>query len=362
MKKKSLAVFSFFNTVSGSYSWWDTFPNEITKKLHKKGIEHKCFYRGFTDNSIYQIEEQKAVKATSWLWLLSIYSLTKDYDTVIFHTHSYYPPLKLYLLTLFKKNRIWVITEHRLGDGSPPKYKMLIRTLLRKLKLMPKIVIAVSDAVFKRNKLLYGDAVIRIHNGIELKNNNSSLKTNEAKIALYVGRLDPKKGIWSLIKAFDRLINHHHKYDLKLHVVGGGALLNELKSYTVLHKLTNNIIFHGYQKNPGKYYAEADFQIIPTIVQEACPLVALEARSYNLPILYANRGGLPETVGRGGVPLLGLTPELIAQSIINLSEKTDDYKNLLNVGSDGIEYFSINRMTDEYVEFYRKMFRETGTY
>ncbi|TWX71033.1 glycosyltransferase family 4 protein [Colwellia demingiae] len=354
-KKKSLAVFSFLNTPSGSFSWWDDFPHQITIKLNDKHIDHKCFYRDFTENSIYPISEQNLVKPNSWAWLLEIYYLAKDYDNVIFHTHSYYPPLKLYLLTLFSTKRIWVITEHRLGDGTPKKWKKFLRIFLRKLKLMPKKVIAVSDAVSNRNKLLYGNNVIRIHNGIKLEGSNSTSNSSEAKIALYVGRLDPKKGIWNLIKAFDILVNQHHKNDLKLHVVGGGALLNELKSFTVSKQLTNNIIFHGYQVDPSKYYANADFQVIPTVVQEACPLVALEARSFNLPILYANRGGLPETVGKGGIPLLGLTPELISQSIVNLSKDSKKYKSLLNVGNDGLEYFSIDRMTDEYVELYIKI-------
>tara|TARA_R110000737_G_scaffold335076_1_gene353665 strand:- start:1222 stop:2337 length:1116 start_codon:yes stop_codon:yes gene_type:complete len=353
-KSKNNAVFSFYNTVSGAYCWWDQFPEEITQKLNKQNIQHKCFYRSFSENSIYPENEQNISKLDSWKWLLEIYRLSKKYDRVIFHTHSYYPPLKFYLLTLFSFKRQWIRTEHVLGDGAPKKWKKTVRTLLRQFKLMPKIVIAVSDAVAERNKLIHGNNVLRIHNGIKLIDPPVYSNKKSAKTFLYVGRLDPKKGIWLLIKAFNILINQHHKKELHAHIVGGGPLLDELQSYAFKHKLTNNIFFHGYQSDPSQYYIKADCIVIPTIVKDACPLVALEARSHNLPILYANRGGLPEIAGRGSSPLLGLTPELIAKSISIISDDKILYKKLINVGRDGIEYFSIDRMTDEYVHFYTK--------
>lgn len=111
----------------------------------------------------------------------------------------------------------------------------------------------------------------------------------------------------------------------------------------------------GYQPDPTPFYQEADFNIIPTIIKEACPLVSLEARGLGLSILYTNSDGLPETVGLAGKPLRGTFPQEIATSIIDFCDNKEQYYQLLyNVKTD-LDYFTMTRMTDEYVKFYRTL-------
>jgi len=114
------AVFSFYNTPSGLFKWWDEFPQEITQKLANKSITHHCYYRDFTPDSVYNVAQQNKIKSNSWHWLYTVYKQAKQYDHVVFHTHSFYPPLKLFLLTLFHKKYQWIITEHRLGSTPAP--------------------------------------------------------------------------------------------------------------------------------------------------------------------------------------------------------------------------------------------------
>jgi glycosyltransferase involved in cell wall biosynthesis len=350
-----MAVFSFYNTPSGLFKWWDEFPREITTKLNAQNIDHICFYRNYTSNSSYSINEQNPIKPNSFSWLMKINKLASQYDNVIFHTHSYYPPLKLYLLTLLSSKRLWIITEHRLGETATPAWKRWTRQLLRQLKLSPKYVICVSDAVASRNTQLYGSNIKRIHNGINLQAINTPIIYREPKNALYVGRLDPKKGIWNLVLAFDILVNTLKRSDLKLNVVGGGNILNELKAFVIKQQLDENITFHGYQTNPQPNYMQADFVVIPTIIKEACPLVSLEARNFGLPLLYANRGGLPETVGKSGRALIGLTPDSIAESIMEFTKDKNSYNRMLSEPKEGLNYFSMDRMTNEYVDFYQSL-------
>ena len=111
----------------------------------------------------------------------------------------------------------------------------------------------------------------------------------------------------------------------------------------------------GYQPDPTPFYQEADFNIIPTIIKEACPLVSLEARSLGLPILYTNSGGLPETVGLAGKPLRGTSPQEIATSIIEFCDNEEQYFQLLDNVKTDLDYFTMTRMTDEYVKFYRTL-------
>jgi len=86
-------------------------------------------------------------------------------------------------------------------------------------------------------------------------------------------------------------------------------------------------------------------------------LVALEARNFEVPILYANDGGLPEIVDKAGSPLSGTTPEEIAYSIIKFTPKTEKYTKMKTACKTDLTYFSMSRMTDEYVNFYLFLFR-----
>ena len=358
MDKKKAAVFSFYNTPSGLFSWWDSFPQLLTTKLEKEGVDHYCFYREFTQDSAHSKESQRSIDTEGLLhfsWLLEVHKLSRKYDRVIFHTHSFYPPLKLWLITLLSKNKIWITTEHRLGSTSTPAWKMKFRTLLRKLKLMPKTIICVSNAVAERNAKIYGDfGIIRIHNGICLPKEYKKPKKRAPKKAIYVGRLDKKKGVWNLLEAFKLLNTKYERNDTKLCIVGGGGMLDELKDYVKDNNLSDIVEFAGYQPDPTPFYSDSDFVIIPTIVKEACPLVALEARSLGLPVLYSNRGGLPETVieGKSGMPLSGLSPAEIAESVDMFVKNEQLYNSILEHCRDGLEYFSIDRMTNDYIKLY----------
>jgi glycosyltransferase involved in cell wall biosynthesis len=350
------AVFSFYNTPSGLFKWWDEFPEQITKKLSNNDIDHHCFYRDYTVDSIYEKKQQAKVQANSWKWLFSLYKQVKKYDEVIFHTHSFYPPLKLFLFTLFHKNRHWIITEHRLGSTPAPTWKKNIRIILRYLKLSPAYIICVSDAVEKRNQQLYGAYTTRIYNGINLTRHKTEKTRTTPKRALYVGRLDPKKGIWNLLKAFKIIAEKHAHPQVELCVVGGGKELSQLQNYVTTNQLESLVTLAGYQENPASYYQQADFVIVPTLIKEAFPLVALEARSAGLPILYANDGGLPEAVAQAGAPLQGTSPQQIAESVINFTHDVEKYKKMVQSCSDNLDYFSLDRMTNEYVAFYEKLF------
>lgn len=116
-------------------------------------------------------------------------------------------------------------------------------------------------------------------------------------VFLYCGRLHEQKGARELIEAFLNI----NADNIKLIVVGGSYLQNsDMSNYEKeLHKLTqmsSKVIFTGYIENDklGMFYNLADVQVIPTIVEEAAGLVAIEGMYCGLPIIATRSGGLPE--------------------------------------------------------------------
>lgn len=100
----------------------------------------------------------------------------------------------------------------------------------------------------------------------------------------FIGRLSHEKGAKSLIEAANQL-------PYKLVIIGGGPLMDELKS--VAH---TNIEFVGFKQwnDIKQLVGKARFSVIPSEWYENNPLSVIEAQCLGTPVLGANIGGIPE--------------------------------------------------------------------
>ena len=124
--------------------------------------------------------------------------------------------------------------------------------------------------------------------------------TDEDFVVLYCGRLDPDKGIHKLMEAIAAL----HEPHIKLLIVGSpffartqqSAFQRKLEQQA--KSLGNRVQFTGYIPNEDlpDYYRLADLCCVPTLVEEAAGLVAVEAMACGLPVVGSNEGGLPEFI------------------------------------------------------------------
>lgn len=122
--------------------------------------------------------------------------------------------------------------------------------------------------------------------------------TDEDFVVLYCGRLDPDKGIHKLMEAIAAL----HESHIKLMIVGSpffartqqSAFQRKLEQQA--KSLGNRVQFTGYIPNEDlpDYYRLADLCCVPTLVEEAAGLVAVEAMACGRPVLATRSGGMPE--------------------------------------------------------------------
>lgn len=100
----------------------------------------------------------------------------------------------------------------------------------------------------------------------------------------FIGRLSHEKGAKTLIEAANQL-------PYKLVIIGGGPLMDELKS--VAH---TNIKFVGFKQwdDIKQLVGKARFSVIPSEWYENNPLSVIEAQCLGTPVLGANIGGIPE--------------------------------------------------------------------
>ncbi len=178
--------------------------------------------------------------------------------------------------------------------------------IYKKIASTCKKMIVVSD--FLKNKLLkqfYTENVEVLENGIDIINikNTPYLSIEEIKkfkdnsfIYGYVGRIAKEKGVLELLKAFNKNKNPNDKLLLICpDFTKENKSLYEKELYKYYKKNRNRIFITGYIDNSiiGSYYNYIDCLIIPTIVDEAFGMVALEGLIYGKRIIASKSGELP---------------------------------------------------------------------
>ncbi|HOJ42818.1 MAG TPA: glycosyltransferase family 4 protein, partial [Syntrophorhabdaceae bacterium] len=105
---------------------------------------------------------------------------------------------------------------------------------------------------------------------------------------IFLGRLSPEKGLWTLIRAFERL------KDLRLCIVGTGPLEQTLRTY-IQEKELKNISLEGFKQGAEKdnLLRNALFMVFPSEWYEHFPIVLLEAFAYGKPVVSSNIGNMP---------------------------------------------------------------------
>jgi D-inositol-3-phosphate glycosyltransferase len=141
-------------------------------------------------------------------------------------------------------------------------------------------------------------------------------------ILLYVGRIDPLKGIDRLITACSYLQHHRH---LRLLIVGGEssetAYFRSLQNLSVNLGLQNRVTFIGRtdHQNLPLYYSAADALVLPSHT-ESFGLVALESLACGTPVVATRVGAMDKIIisGRNGYLADSADPHLLAQEIKRL--------------------------------------------
>lgn len=113
-------------------------------------------------------------------------------------------------------------------------------------------------------------------------------------VAMFHGRLDPEKGIDTLMDAVEQI----KEKDFKLVLIGKGSdeYTEHLKTTINSKGIAKKIIFAGFRHPVLPYVAGADFGILASTVREGCPLSPQEYMSQGRPVIVTNNGGQREYV------------------------------------------------------------------
>lgn len=225
-------------------------------------------------------------------------------------------------------------------------------------------IIAVSKTTKKDLIKWYGlkdQDVQVIYNGFrkrKLKKTNLDIlkeyDLKKKKYILYVGTLQPRKNIQTLIKAYATFRKDHP--DFKLVLAGKkGWLFDAIFSEVQSHNLEKDVIFTGYTPDDGliDLYNNAFCFVLPSFY-EGFGIPILEAMSHQTPVISSHASSLPEV---GNEACLYFDPH----SDMELNEKMELlyndknlYNNLISSGNERITEFSWSKCAEETLETIKK--------
>src|SRR5207237_8017968 len=120
---------------------------------------------------------------------------------------------------------------------------------------------------------------------------------------LFVGRLEYRKGLGYLLRAFAQLKPQYPK--LRLIIVGDGPLRRWYNNF-VARKQLDDVVMAGYvsPEELPRYYASCDIFCSPATGDESFGIVLLEAMASGKPIVATSIDGFREVVTHGREGLL----------------------------------------------------------
>ncbi len=172
---------------------------------------------------------------------------------------------------------------------------------------------------------------------------------------LFVGRLEPMKGIDTLLKALVLLPKNR---EWKLRIVGDGSLRKSLESLVKDLKIADRVTFTGRLRDEHLWREYAEAEIFCGLSRsEALGNVFLEAQAAGCAVVATRVGGIPEIVldGQTGVLVAPDNPSAAAAAIDGLLGNPPSRLAFAATGKRFAERFDWNGIAGAYAELWRQL-------
>ena len=212
-------------------------------------------------------------------------------------------------------------------------------------------VTVISTTLQKRAQTFGRDAVL-IPNGLTL-NDIPSAEKIPGRI-LFAGRLEPMKGIDTLLKSFANVQSSH----AQLRIVGDGSQRHSLESLTRELGISDRVTFVGFVPVPDVYKEFAEAEIFCGLSRsEAFGNVFIEAQAAKCAVLGTRVGGIPDTVRDSETGLL-VEPDDVDAATEALHKLLSDEglrHHLTTAGTANAEQYDWGRLVERYGEVYKEL-------
>ncbi|MHB1393069.1 MAG: glycosyltransferase family 4 protein [Clostridia bacterium] len=177
------------------------------------------------------------------------------------------------------------------------------------------------------------------------------------KYALYLGTLEPRKSIDSIIEGYAQYKLLNKDTNLKLVIAGKkGWMYDSIFESLIANKLVEDVIFTGYVEEEDKpfIYKLSSMFIFPSLY-EGFGMPVLEAMAAGVPVITSNSSSLPEVVGDAGLLVEPKDIQAIADYIGRLDNDSDLRNELITRGLERSKLFTWEKSARRLIQIYKEL-------
>lgn len=215
-------------------------------------------------------------------------------------------------------------------------------------------------AVQTAKYLKYDKPVDVLYNGIDIPGIAAGISKKEGKV-VFTGTLLPKKGIYSLVQAWNKVIERHPKAEL--YIFGKGPV-EKIKEH-LSEKALPTVLFKGHVTRQALFeqLAEANIAVFPSFA-ECFALAPMEAMACNTAVIYTTRTSGAELIEHMADGILVDPADIddLANKICYLLENPDICSGLAFAGKQKVyDQFSIQVVAANHAKYYENVLKELNT-
>jgi glycosyltransferase involved in cell wall biosynthesis len=181
-----------------------------------------------------------------------------------------------------------------------------------------------------------------------------NIKSSE-QIVINVAHLAGHKGQRYLVQAIPLVLAKIPK--ARFFIVGGGELMDELRTLAASLGLKQELIFTGFRRDVGAFYQIADLFVMSS-VQEGLGTAVLDALALGKPVVATKSGGIPEIIKNedSGLLVPPADPKALSEGIIRMLTDDELAKRVARTGKSVVKQkFTIDTMVNRNIDVYHEI-------
>jgi glycosyltransferase involved in cell wall biosynthesis len=226
-------------------------------------------------------------------------------------------------------------------------------------------VLAISEFSKKVVKEIfnYSKDIAVIKNGISITDSIEYLDDSKIKSVVFAGTLAEKKGVISLIKAWEIVTREIPSARLSLYGKGGGQILEKVNKL-IFDKIRGSIELKGYVSSfkLSEIYRTASCAIFPSYA-ESFGMAPLESMLAGCPTIFTKRASGEELITNGIDGIL-IDPDNIQEIADALIIMLTDRRSALTMGKNAAatvkEKYDISIIADKHIELYNTLLKHNS--
>jgi phosphatidylinositol alpha-mannosyltransferase len=217
---------------------------------------------------------------------------------------------------------------------------------------------AVSEPATRYFKTLSNRSVTIVPNGINMDvyhtKPSTAIRHPRHKTILYIGRLEERKGVKHLLRAFNELCTR--RQDVQLLIAGSGPDENKLRDYAKELSIPR-VTFLGFISDQEKVHQlhRADVFCSPPTTNESFGIVLLEAMAAGCPIVAGDNAGYQSTMSDlGAISLVNPRDTIDFARRLELMVYDDDLRKIwLKWAKENVKQYDYKNIVPMYADVYK---------